>query len=72
MVQLNLNLTEHICAWAQHDTFFILHACKHTCAYKIVCTKCVHDSLQTHMCMSEIHVPNLDYVHANCKPRTVE
>ena len=39
-------------------------------------TKCVQNSLQMYMCMRYVskntgmHTPNLDYVHANCKPRT--
>ena len=37
-----------------------------------VCTRCVHDSLLMHTCMSGMHMPNLDCihfgVHANCKP----
>ena len=65
--------------------FSFLHACKYACASKIdvikpivpsscVCTGHVHDSLQTHTCMSRTHMPNLGCmhsgVHANCKPRT--
>ena len=70
-------------AWNRHDTFFILHACKHAYVRKIddvkpivqssrVRTRRVHDSLQMHTCILGIHVPNLDYVHASCKPRTAE
>ena len=70
-------------AWTWHNTFFILHACKHMCAHKtddirpIIQSSCVHirrvhDSLQTHACRSRMHTPNLDYVHTNCKPRTAE
>ena len=62
-VQLNLNLTEHACSkgTTQDDTFFILHACKPSCARKVddikptlqssrVCTRCV-----------EMHMSDLDY-----------
>ena len=35
-------------------------------------TRRVHDSLQTDVCLSGTHMPNLDYAHANCKPRTAE
>ena len=59
-------------AWAQHDTFFISHTCKPTCAGKIddvkptvqssrVHTRHVQDSFQMHTCMSGIHMQNLDY-----------
>ena len=59
-------------AWAQLNTFFISHACKHACTHKIdnvkptiqsscVHTRCVHNSLQVHACMSGMHTPNLDY-----------
>ena len=37
-----------------------------------VLTRRAHDSLQTDACLSGAHMPNLDYVHANCKPRTAE
>ena len=61
-------------ASTRHDTFFILYVCKHECARKIdnikpviqsshVCARRVYDSLQMHVCMSEIHMPNLDCVH---------
>ena len=64
-------------AWAQHDTFFISHVCKYACACKIddikfivqsychshVYTRYVHDNVQTHTCMSEMHTPNLDCMH---------
>ena len=60
-------------AWAQHNMFFISHACRHACACKIddikptvqsshVRTRCVYDSLQMHLCMSGMHAPNLNYV----------
>ena len=59
-------------AWARYNTFFISHACKHACAHKIddvkstvqsshVCTRRVHNGLQMHACLSEMHMPNLDY-----------
>ena len=35
-------------------------------------TRHVHDSLQTDACLSGTHMPNLDYVYANCKTRTAE
>ena len=56
--------------------------CKHACAWindvkaiiqnSYVRTRRVHDSLQTDVCLSGTHMPNLDYVHANCEPRTAE
>ena len=60
-------------AWARHDMFFISHMCKNMCAHRIdnvkpiiqssrVYTRHVHDSLQTHACMSGMHTPNLNYV----------
>ena len=59
-------------AWARHDTFFVSHTCKHVCARKIdnvkptvqsshVRTRSVNASLQMHVCMSGMHMPNLDY-----------
>ena len=61
-------------AWARHDRFFILHACKHVCVCTIddvkpivqsscVRTRCVHNSLPIHTSISGRHMPNLDYVH---------
>ena len=61
-------------AWAQHDTFFISHVCKHAYALKIddvkptmqsfcVHTRRVHGSLQMHVCMSGMCTPNLDYTY---------
>ena len=60
---------------------FYMHACKHAYALKIdgvkpiiqsscVQTRCVQNSLQMYMCMPGMYTPNLDYVYANCKPRT--
>ena len=71
-VQLNLNLIEHMCSMGSTWHAFISHACKPACARKIddvkptiqsscVRTRCVHDSLQMHTCMSGMHTPNLDY-----------
>ena len=62
-------------AWAQHDTFFILHTCKHACACQIddikptvysshVRTRCVH--------VRNAHAEFGLHVHANCKPMTAE
>ena len=67
-------------ARALHNTFFISHECKPTCAHKIgdvkptvqssrVRTRRVHDA--------RVHVRNVHAkfglrVHANCKPRTAE
>ena len=64
MVQLNLNLTEHACSMC--STQHILHFAhkiddvKPTVQSSHVCTRCVHDSLQMHVCMSGMHTPNLD------------
>ena len=69
--------------WAQHDNLLILQECKHTDALKIddikpvveiscVCIRHVHNSLQIHTCMSAMHMQNLDYMHANSKPKTAE
>ena len=68
-----------LAARAQHDMFFILHACKPAYAHKIgdvkptvhsscVCTSRVHDAC--------VHVRNAHAkfglrMLANCKPRTV-
>ena len=52
MVQLNLNLTEHVYDMGlTKDKYFHLHACKHACTCKIddvklsscVCTRHEHD-----------------------------
>ena len=37
-----------------------------------VCSRRVHDSLQTDACLSGSHMQNLDYVYANCKTTTTE
>ena len=79
-IQLNLNLNA---AWAWHDTFFI-----YTCSSIHVHIRLMTSNLsfkalvyavdmcttvlQMHACMSGTHISNLDYMHANCKPRTVE
>ena len=53
-------------AWVHHYMSFILYGCKHTCAYNTdeiklivliscVCTKRVHDSLQTHTSCQDAH-----------------
>ena len=75
-----LNLTEHTCSKARHDTFFISHACKPVCARKIgdvkptmqsshVCTRRVHDA---RMHVRNSHAKFGLRVHANCKPKTAE
>ena len=81
-VQLNLNLTEHTCSTCSTQHIFnFTH--RNACAHKIgdikpfiqsscVRTRHMHHSLQTYTCMLGIHTPNLDYVHANCKPKTAE
>ena len=71
-------------ACTQHDAFFISLAYMHVCACKIdgvealmqsICvrTRCVHDYLHEHMCMSVRYKPNLVCmyidVYMNCKPR---
>ena len=72
-------------AWAQHNTFFISHACKPVCAHEIgdvkptmqssrVRTRHVHDA---HVHDAHVHVRNAHTkfglcVHANCKPRIAE
>ena len=83
MVQLNLNLTEHVCNMGLTRHFLIhmresmhVHArlmmIVHNSARKIddvkptlqsshARTRCVHNSLQMHACMSGMHMPNLDY-----------
>ena len=77
--QFKLDRTRNA-ARARHDTFFILHACKPSCARKVddvkptvqssrVCTRRVHDA--------RVHVRNAHAkfglcVQANCKPRTAE
>ena len=56
-------------AKARHDTFFISHACKPSCTCKvddvkpIPCFALVYalDVCTMHACMSEMHMPNLDY-----------
>ena len=80
MVQLNLNLTEHACSMGStRHVFHFIHM-KHVCSRKIddvkpniqssrVHTRCVHDSLQMHACMSGMHMPNLDYM---CMQSTAE
>ena len=52
-------------------TRFSFHTHANLCARKIdikptmqssrIHTRCVHDSLQMHVCTSEMHTPNLDY-----------
>ena len=72
MVQLKLNLTEHVYSMGSTRHAFISHTYKPVCARKIddvkptvqsshVSTRCVHDSLQMHACMSGMHTTNLDY-----------
>ena len=67
-------------ARTRHDTFFILHACKPSCACKVddikptmqsshVRTRCVHDA-QVHV--RNAHVKFGLHMQANCKPRTAE
>ena len=67
-------------ARAQHNTFFILHMCKHACACKIddvkstvhssrVCTRYVHDA---RMHVKNAHIKFELRVHANCKARTAK
>ena len=82
MVQLNLNLTEHACSSCSTQHIFHCTSVKHVCACKIddvkpiyqnscVHTRHVHNSLQTYACMSGMHAPNSNCMHANCKPKTV-
>ena len=67
-------------AWAQHDTFFISHVCKHVCAHKIDDVKpTVHSSRVRirHVHDARVYVKNAHAkfglrMHANCKPRTAE
>ena len=62
-----LNLTEHTYVWHELNmTRFSFYICA---------SMHVHNSLQIHMCMSGMHMPNLNCihfgVHANCQPWTV-
>lgn len=72
-------MTEHVCGMDSLYTFFIficVQACVHA---KLMTSSPLFKALmytldlcttvlQTHVCMSGIHTPNLDCVHANCKP----
>ena len=60
--------------WARHEKFFIVHAHKHACVCNIndikfiiesshLCNGHMHDDLHTQVCMSAMHMPNLDFVH---------
>ena len=72
-VQLNLNLTKHMCSMGSTGhVFHFTHTYKPMCARKIDDVKstaqrsCVHtrhvqDSFQMHTCMSGMHTQNLDY-----------
>ena len=53
-----------------HERLMMSHLSFKTLMY--VRNRHVHDSLQTDAFLSATHMPNLDYVHANCKPRTAE
>ena len=64
-------------AWALQTTLFISHMCKYACAHKIddikpiiqsthICTRHVYYCFQAHMCLSVMHVPNLECVHLAC------
>ena len=70
MVQLNLNLMENVCGIGLTQHIFILHTWKYACACKINDinpivqssyrhTRYVHDSLQMHVWVSGMHMPNL-------------
>ena len=67
-------------ARAQHNTFFISHACKPACARKIGDIKPTMQSSRVHTnCVQDarMHVRNAHAkfglrMHANCKQRTVE
>ena len=80
MVQLNLKLTEHACGMGSTRHIFhfaCMQACKIDDVKSIVQISCVrtrrvHDSLLIHACILGTHMPNLDYVQTNCKPRTAE
>ena len=73
MVQLNLNLAEHMYGIGPAQDIFH-YTCMQACMINdvkpivqssCICTRRVHGSIQ-------MYTPNLDYVHPNCKPRTVE
>ena len=71
MVQLNLNLTEHVCGKGMARHIFLFHTHESLCVHarlvtsNLPCKALVYalDLCTMHECMSGMHTPNLDYAY---------